>query len=103
MTPNIKEKVLKEEWEKVKDQIEKIAEEHPYPEGKKGREYDWWINAIVNIKMVKEAEILAEVGNVIDEDTEYQESQLTGDYEKDKPIKWRLEGYKHIKQKLGIK
>jgi len=46
---------------------------------------------------------IASVCKIINKDEKYQKSKLTGDFEKDKPINWRLEGYKHIKQKFGIK
>lgn len=37
---------------------------------------------------------------IIDEDIAYQKKQLIGDYEKDKPIKWRIEGFELLKKKF---
>ena len=38
---------------------------------------------------------------VIEKDVEFQKKQLTGDFEKDKAINWRLEAWNYLKGKLG--
>jgi|SRR6056297_4249019 len=36
----------------------------------------------------------------INKDIEYQKSLLTGDFEKDKPIKWRITGMEALKKRI---
>lgn len=61
-------KNIKEEFEEVKNQLSLVEEEHPLrDEADHLEEYDWWVNAIVNIKMVERAKFLAKVGKVIDD------------------------------------
>jgi len=43
-----------------------------------------------------------EIKKAIDRDIEIQEGQLTGDFEKDKPIKWRITGMEALKTKCGL-
>ncbi len=38
---------------------------------------------------------------LIDKDIEYQKSKLTGDFEKDKPTKWRITGMEYLKKELN--
>ncbi len=58
---------------------------------------------IKKIIILIEKKILSKIKKVIKKDEKYQKSKLTGNFEKDKPFKWRLEGYKYLKQELGIK
>ena len=89
----IKEKVLKEEIEETKEQIRLILEEHPLHDvGNHREEYGWWINAIVNIKMVERAKFLVEVDKVIDEHIKETTGKIDNNYH-------TLET---LKQKLGI-
>ncbi len=37
----------------------------------------------------------------IKEDIEYQSKNLTGDFEEDKPLKWRMEGMRHLITQLS--
>ena len=46
---------------------------------------------------------LAEVRKVINKDIKYQKSKLEGNFEKDKPFKWRIEGCNYIKRQIKIK
>ena len=48
-------------------------------------------------------ETLAEVRKIIDEDIKYQKSKLEGNFEKDKPFKWRIDGFNYIKRQIEIK
>jgi len=43
-----------------------------------------------------------EIKEEINKDIEYQKSLLTGDYEKDKPIKWRITGMEALKRRCGL-
>jgi hypothetical protein len=38
---------------------------------------------------------------IINEDIKFQKSQLKKDFEKDKPIQWRITGFESLKQKLN--
>ncbi len=107
---NIKEKVLKSIKKKDmnKPQRIKFKATKLNKEGKKQPTFvsfklkpDYWIS----LKNVEKAidHILAEVNKVIDEDIKYQKSKLKGNFEKDKPFKWRIEGCNYIKQKIKIK
>ena len=46
--------------------------------------------------------MLKKVYKEINKDIEYQKSLLTGDYEKDRPIKWRITGMEALKTKCGL-
>jgi len=60
-----------------------------------------YIRFIGNIK--KQYIFRKEVEEIINEDIKYQTTKLTGNFEKDKPIHWRLKGYKFLKQKFKEK
>ncbi len=41
-----------------------------------------------------------EILKLIDKDIEYQKTKLVGDFEKDKPIKWRIVGFKNLRSRI---
>ena len=53
-------------------------------------------------KMIKEALLIQRKSflDIIDKELKYQKKYITGNFDKDKPIKWRIEGYKVLKDKL---
>lgn len=43
---------------------------------------------------------IREILELIDDEIEYQEKSLRGNFELDKPIKWRITGMKELKDKI---
>ncbi len=43
---------------------------------------------------------IKEILGFIEEDIKHQESKLTGDFEHDKPIQWRIVGMKNVRDKI---
>ena len=55
-------------------------------------------NIVLNYS--KEVKVIGEVVDLIDEDISFQESQLTGDFDKDSSLIWRITGMKILKEKI---
>ena len=45
---------------------------------------------------------ISEIIDFIKQDIKYQETHLCFDFEKDKPIKWRIEGMKSLIKKIEL-
>ncbi len=56
---------------------------------------------ILKAKIILEDLIKSEdLEKMIDEEIKIQKKQLKGDFEKDKPIKWRIIGFEKFKEKI---
>ena len=53
----------------------------------------------LNDKMVT-LDILKKILGLIDKDIKFQRTKLTNDFEKDKPIKWRIVGMEELKLRI---
>lgn len=79
----------------IRNNLAEFEKFRPYPTTSFAQ-YNWWIE--FSERMIWSFQ--GDLDFVIQKDIWNQESKLTGDFEKDKPINWRLEGWKYLKQQM---
>lgn len=72
----------------------------PYSElSEKEKESDReWADRVLKIVNEWKKQFIKEILDEIEKDISYQKTYLAGDFERDKPINWRIEGLKRIKE-----
>ena len=105
---DIKERVNKtckedKRLSELRDKMEKsftIKEKKEFEDINFNREHNLQAS-LFDFGFVKGYEFLEEnILKLIDGDIEYQKSKLTGNFEKDKPLKWRITGMEYLKKEL---
>ena len=86
-----------DEW--IKNNLAEFESINSYP-STTFAQYNWWTEFIKKIIWSVQYENKWDLIKLINTDIEYQKTKLTGDFEKDKPIKWRIVGFKDLKKKL---
>ena len=80
----------------IRNSLAEFEEHRTYPKSSFAQ-HNWWVEFIEKIIWSFQGQL----DFVIKKDIWHQEGKLTGDFEKDKPIKWRLEAWNYLKQQMN--
>ncbi len=94
-----------ESW--IKDNLAEWESHVEFP-STKFAQYNWWTRVLNNVVVIFKEEVKImrmrediEINSIIEKDIKYQKSKLTGDFEKDKAINWRLAGWDYFKEQFA--
>ncbi len=62
------------------------------------KQFEWEVKNVIVPNAIKHRE--EEILELIDNDIEYQKMKLMGNFETDKPIKWRITGFEDLKKRM---